>query len=68
MCETQVSAAELSLGSTKLGQNCMGLSYVQQNWAQTKLCQVKSVWGWTIPVRSKLKQKYPNWNMWEQSE
>ena len=63
MCETEVSAAELSLGSTKLSQNCVGLSYMQQNWVQAKLCQVKSVWGWTIPVRSKLKQKYPSWNM-----
>ena len=63
MCETQESAAELSLDSTKLSQNCVGLSYVQQNWVQAKLCQVKSVWGWTIPVRSKLKQKYPSWNM-----
>ena len=29
--ETQESAAELSLDSTKLSQNCVGLSYVQQN-------------------------------------
>ena len=44
---------------------CVRLSYLQQNWVQAKLSQVKSVWGWTIPVRGKLKQKYPNWNMWK---
>ena len=64
MSETEVSAAELSLGSTKLSQNCVRLSNVQQNWVQTKQCQVKTEWGWTIPVKSKLKQKCPIWNLW----
>ena len=59
----KVSAAELSLGSTKLSQNCVRLTYVQQNWVQAKSCQVKTQQGWTIPVKTKLKQKCPIWNV-----
>ena len=64
MSETEVSAAEQSLGSTKLSQNCVRLSNVQQNWVQAKQCQVKTEWGWTIPVKSKLKQKCLIWKVW----